>query len=297
MALIIDHQTYISHGRRTKNSALRLAVTAGSTCLEEAGCPPNDLDLLINAGIYRDRNLSEPALAALIQEDIGANIEDPHADAHGTFSFDVANGVCGVLSALQVAHGFLRAGTIQHALVVASDANPGHGMSKDFPFSAAGGALLCKWTDDEYGLGPMRWGNFFDGGESFHTTVAFEDGHNVLRVTQSEALDEQFAVAATKVALECLDIGSVGLSDIDLIIAAPPHPGFATALASHLGFPAEKITVAHDASVHTAALIAGWHEAIAENRVAPGGTVLLLAAGAGITAGAALYRTPITGTG
>jgi 3-oxoacyl-[acyl-carrier-protein] synthase III len=50
----------------------------------------------------------EPAIAALIQEDIGANPEDPHDDAHGTFSFDIANGTFGVLIALQIVDGFLR---------------------------------------------------------------------------------------------------------------------------------------------------------------------------------------------
>ena len=71
--------------------------------------------MLINAGIYRDRNMAEPALAALIQADIGAHPEDPHPDSHGTFSFDVANGVCGVLTALQIADGFLRSHAIQRA--------------------------------------------------------------------------------------------------------------------------------------------------------------------------------------
>jgi 3-oxoacyl-[acyl-carrier-protein] synthase III len=295
MGTIIDHQTFISHGWGTEYGALALAVTAGRTCLEEAGCPPNDLDLLVNAGLYHDRNLSEPALAALIQEDIGANIEDPHPDTHGTFSFDVANGVCGVLTGLQVADGFLRSGTIHRALVVASDADPGHGISPDFPFSAAGGALLCKWTDDDSGLGRIRWGNFFDGGESFRTTVGVEDGRNVLRVAQSDTMDEQFAVAAAKVARECLDIASVDLADIDLIVAAPPHPGFSAALASHLGFPAERISIATDERVHTAAIIGALHDAISAGRAVAGNKVLLIAAGAGITAGAVLYKMPGAG--
>ena len=34
--------------------------------LEGAGLRPGDVDLLINAGLYHDRNLGEPALAALI---------------------------------------------------------------------------------------------------------------------------------------------------------------------------------------------------------------------------------------
>ena len=292
MGTIIDHQSFTSHGWRSRHSALRLAVTAARVCLEEAGCPPRDLDLLINAGLYRDRNLGEPALAALIQEDIGANPEDPHLGAHGTFSFDLANGVCGVLTALQVADGFLRSGAIRHALVVASDADPGHGLSEDFPFAAAGGALLCRWTDDESGLGPVRWANFFDGAEAFRSTVSLEDGRNLLRVAQSETMDEQFAVAAAKVARECLDIASIGLADVDLIVAAPPHPGFTATLASHLGFPVDRICVARDERIHTAALIAALDDAISEHRVAEGTNLLLVAAGAGITAGAALYRTP-----
>ncbi len=36
-------------------------------------------------------SIAEPALAAIIQQDIGANPEDPHADTHGTFSFDISN--------------------------------------------------------------------------------------------------------------------------------------------------------------------------------------------------------------
>ena len=292
MGLIIEHQSATSHGWRTRHSALRLAVTAARSCLEEAGCSPNDLDLLINAGLYRDRNLGEPALAALIQEDIGANTEDPHPDAHGTFSFDLSNGVCGVLTALQIADGFLRSGAIHRALVVASDADPGHGLSKDFPFAAAGGALLCTWADDEPGLGPVTWANFFDDAESFRSTVGVEHGRNVLRVEHSASMDEQFAVAGAKVARECLDNASVDVAKVDLIIAAPPHTGFTATLASHLDFPAEQISVAHDERVHTAALIAALHEATADGRVTPGSNILFVAAGAGITAGAALYRTP-----
>ena len=138
-------------------------------------------------GLYRDRNLGEPALAAMIQEDIGANPEDPYPGAHGTFSFDIANGVCGPLTALQVADGFLRSGAIHRALVVTSDANPGHGMSDGFPFASAGGALLCRWTEDESGFGPFSWANFPDGGESFQATVSMQDGKNRLRIVASDA--------------------------------------------------------------------------------------------------------------
>src|ERR671935_110610 len=98
MGTLIDRVALTQGKWRDRHSALHLAVRAAKDCLHHDGRDPHDVDLLINTGIYRDRNLGEPALAALIQEDIGANPEDPHGNAHGTFSFDVANGTCGVLT-------------------------------------------------------------------------------------------------------------------------------------------------------------------------------------------------------
>ena len=104
----------------------------------------DDVDLLVNAGIYRDRNLGEPALAAMIQQDIGANPENPHADTHGTFSFDVSNGTCGVLTALQIVDGFLKSHAIDCALVVASDADPGRRNERAISLLTDRGGIVVR---------------------------------------------------------------------------------------------------------------------------------------------------------
>ncbi|MEE6176234.1 3-oxoacyl-[acyl-carrier-protein] synthase III C-terminal domain-containing protein [Mycobacterium sp. 050134] len=291
MGTVID-RIDVSHARlRGRHSALHLAVTAAKDCLKRAGCNASDLDLVVNAGIYRDRNLGEPALAALIQDDIGANPEDPHAGAHGTFSFDIANGTCGMLTALQIVDGFLRSHAIRRALVVASDADPGHGMSEHFPFSAAGAAMLCGWSDDDDGLSRVSWVHT-DGedSEAFTATVGFKDARNVLRFTESPDMDERFAAAAAEAARACLDAQSARLADIDLIVAAPARPGYRDALARRLGVSAEKICAAFDHRMNTAALAAALEPGI--ETLPAGGRILLVAAGAGVTAGAALYRQP-----
>jgi 3-oxoacyl-[acyl-carrier-protein] synthase-3 len=292
MGTVID-RVGLAHPRwRDRHSALHLAVTAAKHCLQRNGCGPDELDLVVNAGIYRDRNLGEPALAALIQDDIGANPEDPHVGAHGTFSFDIANGACGVLTGLQIVDGFLRSRSIHRALIVTSDADPGHGMSEHFPFSAAGAALLCRWTDDDYGLSRVSWVNadVADGAETFSATVGFADARNVLRFNQSAAIDEQFAAAAVEAARACLDAQSARLEDIDLIVAAPARPGYRAALSQLVGVPVEKICIADDHRMHTAALAAALEPEI--ERLPAGARVLFVAAGAGVTAGAALYRQP-----
>jgi 3-oxoacyl-[acyl-carrier-protein] synthase-3 len=290
MGTVIEQVSLIDGGWRTRHSALRLAVKAAKHCLNEAGRNADDVDLLINAGIYRDRNLAEPALAAMIQQDIGANPEDPHEQAHGTFSFDISNGSCGVLTALQIVDGFLKSRSIDLALVVASDADPGHGMSEAFPFSPAGAALLCDWSDDDRGLEHIHWISIPDDGESFSATVGLLDGRNVLRFAVAEASHELFANAAAQAAEACLRASALTLDDIDAVVAAPAHSGFLAALAARIGLSESKILVAEDQGTHTASLAAAFDRVA--DQVRPGGRVLLVAAGAGITAGAALYRMP-----
>jgi 3-oxoacyl-[acyl-carrier-protein] synthase III len=290
MGTVIDRVDVSRGGWRDRHSALHLAVAAAKTCLERAGREASDVGLLVNAGIYRDRNLGEPALATLIQEDIGANPEDPHGDAHGTFSFDVANGSCGVLTALQIADGFLRSHAVERALIVSSDADPGHRMSEDFPFSPAGAAVLCHWTTHNFGLGRVVWQNCPDGGGSFCATVGLKDHHNVLRFHESDSLDEQFAAVGVQAARACLNESCLSLDDVDAIVAAPARRGYRAALASRLGVAVEKIIVADDENIHTAALPVALERVAIQ--VAPGARVLLIATGAGITAGSAIYCKP-----
>jgi len=273
-----------------RHSALHLAVAAAKSCLRAAQRDADDLDLLVNAGIYRDKNLGEPALAALIQEDVGANPEDPHANAHGTFSFDIANGTCGVLTGLQIADGFLRSHTINYALVTASDADPGRGMSRNFPFSPVGAALLCRWTDDDFGMGPVRWVTDPDDGGNFSATVGSENARNVLRFHVAPELDARMAAAAAQAADTCLRDCALTPSDIGLVVAAPARPGFSAALSTRLGVPAERVIVAEDERTHTASLAAALEKAL--GRVPVEAHILLVTAGAGIIAGAAVYRQP-----
>ena len=290
MGTIIDRIQISRAGWRGRHSALRLAVAAAKSCLHGAQRDADDVDLLINVGVYRDKNLGEPALAALIQEDIGANPEDPHANAHGTFSFDVINGSAGILTGLQIVDGFLRSHTINCALVTASDADPGRGMSEHFPFSPVGAALLCRWTDDDNGLGRVSWVNEPDEGINFSAKVGSDDAHNVLRFHVSPDLDERLAAAAAQAARNCLRDSALTPSDIDLVIAAPARPVYRAALSTRLGVPAKRVIVAEDERTYTASLAAALDRALGRVPVESG--ILLVTAGAGMTAGAALYRVP-----
>ena len=131
------------NGRR-KATARRLANDAARTCFSLAGRRPSDVDMLINVGMYREDNMGEPALAAIIQEDIGANLGHPPTGGSGTFSFDLLNGACGVLTALQIESGLLQSGVIKLGAVVSSDVQPELENPRAHFLRPAGGAMLLK---------------------------------------------------------------------------------------------------------------------------------------------------------
>jgi len=274
-------------GRGRRPSAHGLADTVARRALDGAGLPASDVDLLINAGLYHDRNLGEPALAALIQEDIGANPEDPHAGGHGTFSFDVANGSCGMLTGIQVADGFLRAGTIRHALIVASDARPARRLAPGFPFAPTGAAVVCGWRPDGRGIQGFRFANPPAGtGDGLSAIMEFARGRNRLTIAEEAGFAAAAGAWAGEVADKLLADHGLHAGDVDVVVANPLTAAFLDALAERLGVDRARMaepaggTTAHTAGLGMALAGAGLEA----------GTVLLVSAGAGPVAGAALLR-------
>ncbi len=289
MATMLDPPAVVAPGRPTHSSARKMADKASRTAIERAGLAVAEVDLLLNTGLYRDRNLGEPALAALIQEDVGINPEDPHAGMHGTFSFDIANGGCGVLTALQIADGFLQSATIDHALVVASDADPGHGMALGFPFLARGAAVVCHWEEGPGGLVGFQWGSAPEDGDLFRSRFGFERRRNLLRVEQDPDFGWRAAALAGRTAKSLLAEHDFRPADVDLVVANPLTPAFLDGLSAHAGIDSERVVDVEGAEhVHTAALLVALAAAEEQGRLDEAHLILLVSAGAGVVSGAAV---------
>ncbi|WP_371523089.1 3-oxoacyl-ACP synthase III family protein [Kitasatospora sp. NBC_01300] len=88
-----------------------LAARAGAAVLEDAGLPPEAIDLLVYTGITKD--LDEPATANVVAAKLGVTAP----------VFDLMNACNGVLSALESADALIRLGSYQRVLVVAGEAS------------------------------------------------------------------------------------------------------------------------------------------------------------------------------
>jgi 3-oxoacyl-[acyl-carrier-protein] synthase-3 len=294
----------VAHARRRAfhKGALTLADEAARKCLARGHRDAGDIDLLVNAGIYREDNLAEPALAAMIQEDIGANPgHPPRQGAHGTFSFDIANGGCGVLTALEILDGFICSGTIRTGLVVASDSDPG--KSESFAFPAVGGAMLVRTASDAEGFVDFAFETFAEvAGGTFASAISWHEkkrhlplskpGRNVLTVVQGDGYECRAIDCAEQATRRFLARHALGARTLDLAILSQSPVGFAGGLTTRLGLVPECVAHVADAlrGAHTASPIAALDAAIESGRFAAARTILFVTVGAGIVVGLALYR-------
>ena len=281
--------------------AVALSDAAARACLDRAHRRADELDLLVNAGLYKDKNIAEPALASIIQEDIGANPgHPPERDHHGTFSFDVLNGGCGVLSAAHLVDAFVGPGSARLGMVVAADVDPSPRTSRGFPFSAAGGALLLSHATDGEGFGRFDFRTFPDEAGLFEVRLSFEPGsgrafarrgRNVLDVRVSANFADKCVEHATEVVAAYLASLGLRAGDVDLLIASQYPAGFGAEVARAVGIPADRLPEVDPAlaCVHTAGPLAALEASLDSGRFARARVVLFVAAGAGITIGVALY--------
>lgn len=286
-----------AHGRTMTPGALELADAAAGLCLERADRSAEELDVLINTGVFHDRILSEPAFASLIQEDIGANLDRRPGAAHGTFSFDVYNGACGLLTGIHLVDGMLASGTAELGMVVASDMDPEPGISEGFDFPAVGGAVLLSADPSRAGFTAFQFATFPEFAELFQSYVDWHDeaelgtegeGRNILTVEIAESYDARALECADLTARELAGAQAFDFGEVDLLVATASISGFADRLAVRLGVPAER--VASPANGLTSAHTAAPAVALESMRLTAGDTVLFVCAGAGITVAAALYR-------
>jgi len=286
-----------------KATARRLADAAARNCCALAGRKVNDIDMLINVGIYREDSMGEPALAALIQEDIGANLGHPPIGGTGTFSFDLLNGACGVITALQIESSLLESGVIRLGAVVSSDVQPELDNHRARFLRPAGGAMLLKRDDRLGGFTDFSSETFPEYADLFTSGLVWREGPGVraprqgygrhrMAVSMKPGYPARLVDCAEEATRRFLHRLDLGVEDIDLLVPSPSRAPFVDPLRARLGIPGDRVAYTPEdlEGAYTTGPIAALQAAIKSGRLAEAENALLLAAGAGITVALALYR-------
>lgn len=261
-------------------SVVDLAGRAAREALARAQVPASSIGVLINVGVYREHNTFEPAMSALVQKEVGINLDyvaDPEPAAG--FSFDLMNGACGVLNAVQAGQALLETGSAERLLITAADVHPGGDADRDpgYPYADLGGALLLERSADPHaGFGPVRHYTAdrpTDVEGYLDTDTMGRHGRTAITVRRepdhAERLDEFAASAVADYAHE------TGI-DLDRTLVIGP-----SAASDGTGASGEP---------HTAAPVIGYLRAMDGERPDGHDQILFVTAGAGPSAACVLYR-------
>jgi len=285
-------------------TTVQLAGRAARDCLSGTGLSPDSVGVLINVGVYRESNTFEPALAAMVQKEAGINL-DYLADAAPSagFSFDLMNGACGVLNAVQVAQALLDTGSTDRVLVTAADVHPGGRAADDpaYPYEDLGGALLLERSAEPgAGFGPvhLRSGPGPTGTSGYLDTAAMGAGGRH-RITVEQDADRAGKLLDLAAATVTEYVEEHGLDpQRTMVVCSRPAPDFAARLAGRLDLDPASVLAAglpgsdpeRSAEPHTAAPVLGYLTALEGGLPHAYEELLFVTVGAGPSAACASYR-------
>ena len=152
-----------------------------------------------------------------------------------------------------------------------------------------GAALVCGWDPGDAGLNGFQWATVVDAPDRRDAIVRLEHGRNQLIVHEDDGFAAVAAACAGKLAVELLEAHGLRPDSVDAVVAAPFDAAFIDELAPHIAVASDRfIRPEAESRFHTAGLIAAMAQMVARTPAPGGECILLVAAGAGISAGAAL---------
>jgi len=284
---------------RYPDSAIENATGAGLQCLQEIEYGPGDVDLLINVGVYREDNIMEPSIASLIQQKMGVNPDPAREDIRRrTLSFDLANGACGFLNAVEIASSALARGQVKTALIVSADLHPSRQKGM-FPFTNLGAAVLLEQDPNpERGFSRVYarsnaestfWG--------YKTHGALADFGNRGRehavFTKQEDYPARFCEFVVESAQLCMIGERLRPGELDALITAQLVTGFPSLVAEAVGVQSDcrvPDLYADWGDAHSSSAILCLHQLWWEHCLVPGKRLLIASVSAGISSTCAVYR-------
>ena len=271
------------------------AVEAGRQCIEDAGIDVNDIDLVINVGIYRDENMLEPAMAAFAQKGLGIKPDYVKSQPfNAAFSLDLMNSACGIINAIQTADAMFKSRQIKYALIVSGDAHPSNKDLESFPYASIGAAMLLEYSDDKKGFQDF---NFKHSPTTEHSVRGYLDFNNLtepakerLTVDMPVKYKEKLLEFASESVEEYLKSYHLNRDTIKLV-TPQVEAGFGHEVAKRTNIKDDAILDLYKeyGDAHSSALTMAYHLGSKKGLYNNNDNLLFIAAGAGLTSACVSY--------
>ena len=271
-----------------------LSVHASRDALAVAGVDPSELDLVIVATCSPDYPL--PATSVLVATELGAT---------RAAGFDLQAACSGFLYALAAGTGFIRGGMYRNVLVIGVEVLSRFINWRDrntcVLFGDGAGAVLLSASDQPGGL--LGWDLFSDGngceaiivpaGGSARPASAQTVADNLHYIQMAGRDVYKYATRQlAESASVALAQAGLTVADVDQFVFHQANLRIIEHVERQLGIPEDKVFVNIEKYGNTSAASVpmALAEAVAAGRIQPGDKILMVAFGAGYTAGAAVVE-------
>lgn len=270
-----------------------LAIKAAQHVLKQTTIDPTKIDLILVATISQDSNF--PSMACLVQKAIGAN---------QAVAFDISAACSGFLYAMTTAKQFIQTGLYNNALVIAAERITKLIDWKDRStcvlFGDGAGACLLGPVE-----GPGIVADFMHSQGEFSNLMEvvvedFRTPHNDKEASSKLPYvvmqgQELFKIAVNSMAEaveEVLKKAGITIDQVDCVVPHQANDRIITAVAKKLDIPKDKIFININkyGNMSAASIAVALQEAVESGRIKKGNTVVLVAFGAGLVAGANVVK-------
>jgi 3-oxoacyl-[acyl-carrier-protein] synthase-3 len=287
--------TGISTDKQVKSS-VQHAIIAGKACIEQVGIKAEDIDFIINTGIYRENNMLEPAIAMFIQKGLGINNDYvKNGNGKAAFGLDLMNGGIGALNAMRIADSLLQSGAIRYALILGGDSHPSSQTVAGFPYAAIGSALLLsKNTNPKLGFQHFSFRSMQhaqQGREGFLNVRGMGiEGRRTLSIESAHDYVPAARDLAVRLAKETLAASKVAPSQFK-VISSQLSASFSKDIADDLEIPSESAMHLFEkyGDIHSATFGLGYHQLQTSKQASAHSHVLFVGAAPGLDAGVIHY--------
>jgi 3-oxoacyl-[acyl-carrier-protein] synthase-3 len=272
-----------------------MGLEAAKKALAMAKVDASELDLIITATITADLRL--PTASCMIQGALAAT---------NVPAFDLNAACAGSIYGLSIADSFIRSGTYQKVLFIASEAMSSAVDWQDRNTAVlfgdgASAAVLC--AHDSSSAGFIDFDLYADGRQ--HRTIYIPAGGSLYPLDERALREKKdkivmngretfkFAVRSMCDAIEkIMKDNKLSVNDIAFAVPHQANLRIIEAIAKRIGLPIDRFLINLDRCANTSAasLLLAYDEANRAGRLHEGDLMLMLAIGAGFVWGASIYR-------
>lgn len=274
--------------------SVSMLAAAADACLNAARHSRDEVDLAINAGVYRDDFLCEPAVASIVAGRLQLDGRRT-SGGPGTLAFDLTNGSLGTLQACHVAANMIAAGKFRNALVMAAEVevNRRHCPERQLDLAETASAMLLEASSaDGPGFGTFVFQSSTADLHRFAAHSAVAEGRTVLHFERHPEYTRQCLDLIGACFDRLLAVERLARPQIAAVLPPLVSAAFVEQLSERLGLPRERLVQPRPAArdAYTSSLAIGLDLLRQRGGARAGDLAVLIGVGSGIQVGCATYR-------